>query len=176
MTDRPIDLSSLPSYRQPRRSLLSARKLALMASVVAGLGIAVYGFSPSSGPVNMFTTPAHAQVANEVRKVQQPVGFADIVERVKPSVISVKVNLNEKIAKGDDSNDEDTPFQPGSPMERFFRKFGGPDGLPPGMRGRRGGNRVIMGQGSGLLHFRRRLCRHQQPRRRRRQQGRSDDR
>ena len=151
MTDRPIDLSSLPSYRQPRRSLLSARKLALMASVVAGLGIAVYGFSPSSGPVNMFTTPAHAQVANEVRKVQQPVGFADIVERVKPSVISVKVNLNEKIAKGDDSNDEDTPFQPGSPMERFFRKFGGPDGLPPGMRGRRGGNRVIMGQGSGFF-------------------------
>ena len=48
MTDRPIDLSSLPSYRQPRRSLLSARKLALMASVVAGLGIAVYGFSPSA--------------------------------------------------------------------------------------------------------------------------------
>jgi serine protease Do len=151
MTDRPIDLSSLPSYRQPRRSLLSARKLALMASVVAGLGIAVYGFSPSSGPVNVLTTPAHAQVANEVRKVQQPVGFADIVERVKPSVISVKVNLNEKIAKGDDSNDDDTPFQPGSPMERFFRRFGGPDGLPPGMRGRRGGNRVVMGQGSGFF-------------------------
>ena len=99
----------------------------------------------------MFTTPAHAQVANEVRKVQQPVGFADIVERVKPSVISVKVNLNEKIAKGDDSNDEDTPFQPGSPMERFFRQFGGPDGLPPGMRGRRGGNRVVTGQGSGFF-------------------------
>ena len=168
MTDRPIDLSSLPSYRQPRRSLLSARKLALMASVVAGLGIAVYGFSPSSGPVNMFTTPAHAQVANEVRKVQQPVGFADIVERVKPSVISVKVNLNEKIAKGDDNNDDDSPFQPGSPMERFFRKFGGPDGLPPGMRGRRGGNRVDHGAGFRLLHFRRRLCRHQQSRRRRR--------
>ena len=31
MTERPIDLSSLPSYRQPRRSLFSARKLALMA-------------------------------------------------------------------------------------------------------------------------------------------------
>ena len=48
MTERPIDLSSLPSYRQPRRSLLSARKMALMASVVAGLGVAIYGFGPSS--------------------------------------------------------------------------------------------------------------------------------
>ena len=125
MTERPIDLSSLPSYRQPRRSLFSARKMALMASVVAGLGVAIYGFSPSTGSVDIFTSPAHAQVNNDVRKVAQPIGFADIVERVKPSVISVKVNINEKVAK-DDSND-DSPFQPGSPMERFFRRFGGPD-------------------------------------------------
>jgi len=41
MTDRPTDLSSFPSYQPPRRSLFSARKLALMASVVAGLGVAV---------------------------------------------------------------------------------------------------------------------------------------
>ena len=87
MNERPIDLSSLPSYRQPRRSLFSARKFALMASVVAGLGVAVYGFSPSPGPAGIFSSPAHAQVNNEVRKVAQPVGFADIVERVKPSVI-----------------------------------------------------------------------------------------
>jgi serine protease Do len=149
MTDRPTDLSSFPSYRKPRRSLFSARKLALMASVVAGLGVAVYGFSPSSGPVNVFASPAQAQVNNEVRKVAQPVGFADIVERVKPSVISVKVNINEKVAK-DDSADDDTPFQPGSPMERFFRRFGGPDGMPPGMRGG-GRGRVITGQGSGFF-------------------------
>ena len=139
MTDRPTDLSSLPSYRAPRRSLFSARKFALMASVVAGLGVAVYGFSPSHDPVNIFTSPAHAQVNNEVRKVEKPIGFADIVERVKPSVISVKVNINEKVAskdKDDSANkDEDSPFQPGSPMERFFRRFGGPDGLPPGLRG-----------------------------------------
>src|SRR6266446_4102516 len=148
MTERPIDLSSFPSYRKPRQSLLSARKFALMASVVAGLGAAVYGFGPSPGPVNVFSSPAQAQVNNEVRKVAQPVGFADIVERVKPSVISVKVNINEKVAK-DDSGDDDTPFQPGSPMERFFRRFGGPDGLPPGLRGGKG--RVITGQGSGFF-------------------------
>src|SRR6202161_4773652 len=120
MTERPIDLSSLPSYRTPHRSLLSARKFALMASVVAGLGAAVYGFGPSARPVDIFTPSAHAQVNNEVRKVAQPIGFADIVERVKPSVISVKVNINQKLAKNDSSeNNDDSPFQPGSPMERF---------------------------------------------------------
>ncbi len=153
MNERPIDLSSLPSYRQPRRSLLSARKFALMASVVAGLGVAIYGFIPSHGPVDIFSSPAHAQVNNEVRKVERPVGFADIVERVKPSVISVKVNITEKLAKDDSSNNnnDDSPFQPGSPMERFFRRFGGPDGLPPGLRGGPRGRGAVTGQGSGFF-------------------------
>jgi serine protease Do len=153
MTDRPTDLSSLPSYQVPRRSLLSARKFALMASVVAGLGVAVYGFSPSSGPVDIFSSPAHAQVNNEVRKVEKPIGFADIVERVKPSVISVKVNINEKVAKDDsaNNNNDDSPFQPGSPMERFFRRFGGPDGMPGLRGGPRGGRGVVTGQGSGFF-------------------------
>jgi serine protease Do len=155
MTDRPTDLSSLPSYRAPRRSLFSARKLALMASVVAGLGIAGYGLSPA--PHDIFSSAAHAQVDKQVKQVAQPTGFADIVERVKPSVISVRVNINEKVAKDDTANkndDSDSPFQPGSPMERFFKRFGGPDGMPPGLRGGpRGGNRggQITGQGSGFF-------------------------
>src|ERR1700760_462674 len=148
MSERQTDLSSFPSWRKPR-SLLSARKFALMASVVAGLGLAAYGFSPSARPIDIFTSTAHAQVNNEVQnKVAQPIGFADIVERVKPSVISVKVNIQEKVAKNDDNND-DSPFQPGSPMERFFRRFGGPDGLPPGLRPR--GRGQVTGQGSGFF-------------------------
>jgi serine protease Do len=147
MTDRP-DLTNLPSYRQPRRSVFSARKIALMASVVAGLGIAVHGFSPSTSPADLFSSPAQAQVNNEVRKVERPIGFADIVERVKPSVISVKVNIKEKAASNDDGDDSASPFQPGSPMERFFRRFGGPDGFP-GQKGGRG--RVVQGQGSGFF-------------------------
>jgi serine protease Do len=153
MTDRPNDLSSLPSYRAPRGSLFSARKFALMASVVAGLGIAGYGLSPA--PHDVFSSAAHAQVDRQVKQqVAQPTGFADIVERVKPSVISVRVNIGEKLAKNDTSdNDDSSPFQPGSPMERFFKRFGGPDGMPPGLRGGpRGGNRgQVTGQGSGFF-------------------------
>src|SRR3977135_551727 len=153
MTDRPTNLSSLPSYRAPRRSLFSARKFALMASVVAGLGVAVYGFGPSHGPVDIFSNPAHAQVNNEVRKVERPVGFADIAVRVKVWVSSVRANISERFAKDDSSNNDDSPFQPGSPMERFFRRFGGPDGLPPGLRGgpRGGGRGAVTGQGSGFF-------------------------
>lgn len=150
MSDRPTDFSGLPSYKAPRRSLLSVRKFALMASVVAGLGVAAYGISPSSNGIN-FTTAAHAQVDKQVKaQAAQPVGFADIVERVKPSVISVKVNIKEKVAAKDDDN-SDSPLQPGSPMERFFKRFG-ENGMPPGMRpGPRGGRGPISGQGSGFF-------------------------
>lgn len=148
MTDRPTDLSKLPSYVAPRRSVFSARKLALMASVVAGLGVAAYGLSPSNN-FDLLTTTAHAQVNKDVRQVQQPIGFADIVERVKPSVISVRVKVAEKTS--DATSPEDSPFPPGSPMERFFKRFGGPDGFPGG-RGPRGrGGQMMTGQGSGFF-------------------------
>ena len=145
MTDRPTDLSPSSSFKPARRSGLTARKFALMASVVAGLGVAAYGFSPSTDKADLFASPAQAQVNNDVSKVAQPIGFADIVERVKPSVISVKVRIKDKA----NASDEESPFQPGSPMERFFRRFGGPDGLPPGLRGR--GHGVVTGQGSGFF-------------------------
>ena len=65
-------------------------------------------------------SPAYAQNA------QRPVGFADIVEKVKPSVISVRVKVEGGARTM--SFDGDSPFPPGSPMERFFRRFGAPDG------------------------------------------------
>jgi serine protease Do len=154
MTERPTNLSPLPSHRAAR-SLFSARKFALMASVVAGLGVAGYGLSPAPHSFDVFSTPAQAQVDKQVQQVARPTGFADIVERVKPSVISVRVNIGEKLAKDDSANkndDNDSPFPPGSPMERFFKRFGGPDGMPPGLRGGpRGGRGQVTGQGSGFF-------------------------
>ena len=125
MMDHLSDYRTAPSFRAPRRSLLSARKLALMASVVAGL--AAYGFGPSSGGFDIFGNAAHAQVVTPATTVAQPTGFADMVERVKPSVISVKVTMKEKIS---DASSENIDDEQGSPMERFFRRFGGPDGMP----------------------------------------------
>ena len=119
----------------------------MMASVATVLGLTVYGFGPSAGPLDFFNSPAYAQVNNAVGKAAQPTGFADIVERVKPSVISVKVTMTDKAT--DTSDNDDSSSQPGSPMERFFQH--GPDGLPPGTRGHHGGHGVMMGQGSGFF-------------------------
>jgi serine protease Do len=125
------------------RSTLSARRLALLATTVAGFGAAALVFAPQA---DLFGTPAQAQ--NLTDKVQQlpqrPVGFADIVEKVKPSVISVRVKLERPANTG--LTDDDMPFPPGSPFERFFRKFGAPNG-PGGP----GGKEVVTGQGSGFF-------------------------
>jgi serine protease Do len=130
------------SSLQPRRSL-SARRIALLATTVAGIGAAAFVFAPIG---HTFGTAAHAQ--NLTEKVQElpqhPVGFADIVEKVKPAVMSVRV----KIDRPADSNlsDEDLPFPPGSPFERFFKRFG-----MPNMPNNPGGHEVITGQGSGFF-------------------------
>jgi serine protease Do len=115
-----------------------------MASV--GLGVAVYGFSPAPRTLDIFGAAAHAEVNQAVTNVAQPAGFADMVERVKPSVISVKVTMKKATDASEKSDDEGS----GSPMERFFRQFGGPDGVPqkPGHDGR---YRGMMGQGSGFF-------------------------
>ncbi len=50
------------------------------------------------------------------------------------------------------SFDGDSPFPPGSPMERFFKRFGSPDGdSGPQQRGQRGPRSFSMGQGSGFF-------------------------
>ena len=79
--------SSVPAAK-PR--VLSARRLVLLAGV-AGLGATVLlggaGFmSKATGP--NLTSIAYAQNS------QRPVGFADIVEKVKPAVISVRVKVD----------------------------------------------------------------------------------
>jgi serine protease Do len=143
MTDHPSDSATSPS----NRALLAARKLALMASVVGGLGVATYGLGVVSD-INILTSPARAQVNNAVSNVQQPIGFADMVERVKPSVISVKVTMKQKATGTSDKSDDE---ESGSPMERFFHQFGGPDGMPKEGPGRDGRHGAMMGQGSGFF-------------------------
>src|SRR6185437_8284501 len=49
------------------------------------------------------------------------------------------------------SFDGDSPFPPGSPMERFFRRFGMPDGQDVPDRPRNPRRNFTMGQGSGFF-------------------------
>jgi serine protease Do len=83
---------------------------------------------------------SHAPAQTRAR----PIGFADVVDKVKPAVISVRV----KIDAGKRTKDA-SPFPKDSPLDRFFRRFGQPDApdIGPTPRGRN----IVTGQGSGFF-------------------------
>ena len=74
---------------------LTARRIALLATV-AGVGLGALFLSPSHIPQPTLPglTSAQAQnVTQQAQTVSRPVGFADVVEKVKPAVISVRVKV-----------------------------------------------------------------------------------
>ena len=90
------------------------------------------------------STPAYAD-AVQVQGVE-PFSFADVVEKVRPAVVSVRVRTAAAQASFDE---EEFPFfdlPEGSPMERFFRQFR--QQMPRGERPQRRSNTSV---GSGFL-------------------------
>jgi serine protease Do len=121
--------------------VLPARRLVLLASV-ASLGAAVLFGGPGVETYFPFTSSATAQVSAE--HVARPTGFADIVERVKPAVIGVRVK-SEAVSQREQMQFNSDDF-PGSSLEQFLRRFGMP-GMPNTPRGRQ----FSMAQGSGFF-------------------------
>jgi serine protease Do len=136
------------------RRILSAHRIALLTTTIAGLGAAAFFLAPNMVAKNLTANPfvGPAQAQNLTEKVQQlpqrPVGFADIVEKVKPAVMSVRVKIDRPADQGLSNDDNDLPFPPGSPFDRFFKRFGAPNGGP---NGGPQGHQVITGQGSGFF-------------------------
>jgi len=122
---------------------LSARRLVLLATVAslgaAGLAIGSNGFHQA---------PTYA-VANAAESTQRPVGFADLVQKVKPAVISVRV----KVDAGAEMMgfDGDMPFPQNSPKERFFRRFGMPNEENTPNNQHQPHEQFVTGQGSGFF-------------------------
>src|SRR5271163_2478386 len=79
-------------------------------------------------PIDTMGVPAWTPSAYAAAAARSPSGFADIVAKVKPAVISVRVKLdapaNKTSMNQNDDDDNATPFERGSPMEKFFRQFG----------------------------------------------------
>ncbi len=124
--------------------ILSARRVALLA------GVASLSATILLGAANLVPNPTGSALSNVAyaQNVQRPVGFADIVEKVKPAVISVRVKLDAGAKMmGFEGN---LPFPPNSQIERFFRRFGLPDGINPDEQ-RTPRNRLVTGQGSGFF-------------------------
>jgi len=147
-----------PISSAPKSRILSARRLALMATV-AGLGLSALLVAPEFGPqsqLNALTAPAYAQ------NLQKPAGFADIVEKVKPAVISVRVKVGPRMMSFNDGDNNgqkgrdfrSMPLPPGSGLEQFFRRFGLPDGMMPNSPNSPNaprGRGFTSGQGSGFF-------------------------
>lgn len=56
--------------------------------------------------------------------VPAPLGFADIVERVKPTVVGIRVKIEGVTPPSEEQ--QKSPFPPGSPVDRWLRQFGIP--------------------------------------------------
>ena len=123
--------------QNPKSRRLTARRLALLGTTILGLSAGALLVAPSVLP-NSYVAIAQSQ------NLARPVGFADIVERVKPAVISVRVKME---ARAQPSADE-SPFPPGSQMDQFFRRNSPPDGANPSPPRSRG---FTTGQGSGFF-------------------------
>jgi serine protease Do len=120
------------------RPRLSPRRLALMGSV-AGIALAVLLGGPSG--FRQVSLPAWSnQVQAAETTLQHPADFADLIAKVKPAVVSVRVKMEQGV-QSSSSDDNTNPAQPGAPMEKFFRQFGGDQPQ----------RRAVTGEGSGFL-------------------------
>src|SRR5579862_7209760 len=112
------------NQQPPRKTTWSARRLTLLCSAaVLGSALALggpLGHGPFAGQAFAATS------APQTVSAPGQTGFADLVAKVKPAVISVRVRVDQS-AESDDPNasdqsdQENSPYMPGSPFGKFFR-------------------------------------------------------
>ncbi len=140
-----MDQQSNSSHPAPRQ-ILKPRRLTLLASVAA-LSMAVLVVGPGGyRPFNLPAWSASAQAAET--STQTPAGFADLVAKVKPAVISVRVKIegdadNMPVLQRDEGPNSG---QSDSPFDQFSRQFG--FRIPNVMPHR---HEMITGEGSGFF-------------------------
>ena len=123
------------------------RRLVLMGSVAALAVAALLGGPSTFKQIPALSNPVQAAEAT----TQHPADFADLIEKVKPAVISVRVKLEQTAQSGN----SESSVQPGSPVDKFLRQFGDQFGQQFGQQFGRQGNapqrRAVTGEGSGFF-------------------------
>ena len=110
--------------RLARRAALlgAAGALALSGAVAGGI------VGPHSAYAEAQSSQGQQADSNTRVLTVNPTSFADVVEHVRNSVVSVKVKMTETADASDSDGDGDTPqmpqLKPGDPLERFFKQFG----------------------------------------------------
>jgi serine protease Do len=132
-----------PSDTSAPKSRLSTRRIGLLLTTIAGLSAAGVFAGPDVNLSGLYPTALAQNLSEQAQKLPAPQGFADIVAKVKPAVISVRVKIEGHNTDGVASNDQVPPD-----LREFLRRFGIP-GMPDNMPHGRGG--VMLGQGSGFF-------------------------
>lgn len=125
-----------------------ARKRTAKWLGAAAVAVLIAGGAVESGLIA--PNPAHAELRSAAQPIQNVPSFADVIERVKPAVVAVKVKVQNVASRDEDGSQFSIPdLPPGHPMERFFKQFR--DG-PQGPRGQRQQPRQFsQGLGSGFF-------------------------
>src|SRR3984957_346752 len=136
------------------------RRNTILASVaVAALGVAgaLGGEAPrppppphaAGGPPLSPPPPAYAAAVSTADLPQNAPSFAPLIDRVKASVVSVKVKIAAEGAESDDA-DSSQPQMDNLPPEiqKFFKQFGG---MPNSGGAPEGKHPMMMGEGSGFF-------------------------
>ena len=135
-------MTNLPAVNKPRR-VLSARRIVLLATIS---GLAAGAALAGSGLQVQLPHFSSVQAAESARHMPS---FADVVEKVKPAVISVRVKSDAGAKMM--SFDDERPSAPDSRMDRFFRRFGMPFGNETPDNQRQPRNGPVVGEGSGFF-------------------------
>jgi serine protease Do len=135
-------MSLSPSPFRPRKPLRAAL-LGAVAAIALGAAVVENGVFAPSFAVAADNQPAQPSAG--------PASFADVVDRVKSSVVSVKVKMDQ--TSDAESDLQGMPhFPPGSPFDRFFKQFGQPDDQDQGDGSMpRRQHHLTMAQGSGFF-------------------------
>jgi serine protease Do len=123
---------------QNRKNAPSGRRATLMGSVA---GIALAALLAGSGAFQAIHSPSWSGSAFAAETTNPAPGFADMVARVKPAVISVRVRFDAEESARLEGNEGSVG--PGRPFDRFFHPFG-PEGIRPDVR-------PVAGEGSGFF-------------------------
>ncbi|KRQ96868.1 Do family serine endopeptidase [Bradyrhizobium valentinum] len=124
--------------------IFSRRRLVLLTSVAGIAAIVALG-----GPTGYthLSLPWMSSARAADAQSQHSAGFADLVAKVKPAVISVRVEMDETSDASDLSSDKEENSPSGPPFEKFFQQHGS-DEAPGGMPQR---HELIIGAGSGFF-------------------------
>ncbi len=127
------------------------RRRARLLSTVSAVALVATGLA--GGTALLARAPAYAGSPPPVTgdRATGQMSVADLVEKVKPAVVAVKVDLTLTADTGDGAPLAMPDFPKGSPMERFFEQFGDEFGQQTRPRGPQGPQQRAQAQGSGFI-------------------------